>query len=125
MNFTMTITDLFVMSAPVANELTTRFPWEVDKPTLEGTVALLQKDMTYMVTHTAVLVHSNNAPLRMLVNTRRGQIVPRNECKFKDGTTLEFQDLGMPQINVSEMSVPELIELVWNKAQELGLELVT
>lgn len=90
---------------------------------MEDTIRAIQRDMAYMHAYTSVVVRSNCPVLCMLVNTRRGQIVPRNECKFKDGTTLEFQDLGMPQPNTPEMTVQELVAHVWDKAQELGLEL--
>lgn len=101
-----------------------RFPWEpAPQPSTDETVARLQRDVLYMVTHTAIMVHSSRAELCMLVNTRRGQIVPRNEMKFADGTTLEFQDIGMPQVGISEMTVQELIAHVWTVAHELGLEI--
>lgn len=91
---------------------------------LEDTVTLLQRDFAYAMTHTAVMVHSPHDALRMLVNTRRGQIIPVGECRFKDGTTLEFQDIGMPQPNVPAMTVQELVAMVWRTAAEIGLELV-
>ena len=104
-----------------------KFPWEVQLPAVpvEDTVALLQKDFAYAVQMTAVLVHSNRPEFQMLVNTPRGQIVPRNECKFTDGTTVEFQDVGMPQPSAVFMSVKELIAQVWDRARELGLEIQT
>lgn len=106
-------------------ELTTqRFPWEPAVQTTEDTVKLLQRDFTYAVLHTAVLVHSKHAALQMLVNTRRGQVIPRGECKFNDGSTLEFQDVGMPQPGAPVMSVQELMTRAWEIARELGLELV-
>lgn len=97
------------------------FPWEQPTP-LADTVAALQRDLAYMVTHTAVLVHSNHPALAMLVNTPRGQLV-RGQCEFTDGTTMELQDVGMPQVGASEMSVQELIARTWGIARELGLEL--
>jgi hypothetical protein len=100
-----------------------RFPWE--PVPVQDTVALLQKDVAYMVQYTAVLVHSNNPALSMLVNTPRGQIIPRNECKFAEGTTIEFQDIGMPQVNAPIMTVSELIAKVWDAVRELGLEIQT
>lgn len=90
---------------------------------LQDTVRLLQADFAYAMTHTAVLVHSPHDKLRMLVNTARGQIVPAGECRFTDGTTLEFQDIGMPQPNAPAMTVQELVTRVWQIAAELGLEL--
>jgi hypothetical protein len=99
-----------------------RFPWE--PVPLEDTVALLQRDFAYAVGHTAVMVHSPHEALQIIVNTKRGQIVPRGECRFSDGSTLEFSDLGMPQIGVPEMNVPELMARVWEIARELGLELL-
>ena len=102
-------------------ELTTRFPWE--PAPLADTVALLQRDMRYVLSHTAVMVHSPHEALQIIVNTKRGQIVPRGECKFSDGTTLEFQDIGAPQVGAPEMTVPELMTRVWEIARELGLEL--
>lgn len=107
-------------------ELTTRFPWEPEPVTLEDTartVKLLQQDMQYAVLFTAVLVHSKHEALRMLVNTARGQIIPRGECKFKDGTAVEFQDVGMPQPGAPQMTVQELTAKIWDVARELGLEL--
>jgi len=109
----------------MTNNLTPqRFPWEpAPPPTTDETVAKLQRDVLYMVTHTAVMVHSSRPELCMLVNTRRGQIIPRNEMKLKDGTTLEFQDIGMPQVGVSEMSVKDLLVHVLETMRSLGLEL--
>lgn len=100
-----------------------RFPWE--PVPVEETLALLQRDLAYAVQYTAVVVHSNRPELAMCVNTKRGQIVPLGECKFTDGTTLELQDIGMPQVGAPTMTVPELMTRVWNAARELGLELVT
>ncbi len=102
-------------------EVTTRFPWE--PLPLADTVALLQRDFAYAVQHTAVLVRSNRPELQILVNTQRGQIVPRGECKFTDGSTFELQDLGMPQIGAQVMSVRDLVAKVWDITRELGLEI--
>jgi hypothetical protein len=96
-------------------------PWEI-APVGE-TVALMQADLAYMVTHTAVIVHSNRPELRMLVNTPRGQIIPRGECKFTDGSTIELQDIGMPQPKAPTMAVQEIMARVWEAARDLGLEL--
>lgn len=100
-----------------------RFPWEA-VPVAE-TLALLQRDVAYMVTYTAVVVHSNRPELAMCVNTKRGQIVPRGECQFTDGSTVEFQDIGMPQVGAPVTTVQELTARVWSLARDLGLELVT
>lgn len=111
------------------------FPWEQlpavqaapEPPAVrstEDTVALLQRDFAYAVQMTAVLVHSNQPALAMLINTARGQIVPRGQCKFTDGSTVEFQDIGMPQPNAPLMTVQELMARVWNIASELGLEII-
>jgi len=96
-------------------------PWEAAP--VQETVALMQTDMAFMVTHTAVLVHSNRPELRMLVNTLRGQIIPRGECRFTDGSTIELQDIGMPQPKVLTMTVQEVMARVWEVARNLGLEL--
>lgn len=112
----------------------TVFPWEQlpavqDAPeppavrSTEETVSAMQRDLAYMVTHTAVLVHSNRPELAMLVNTPRGQIVPRGQCKFTNGSTIEFQDIGMPQPGAAVMTVSELMARVWGIAREIGLEL--
>lgn len=98
-----------------------RFPWE-PVPT-EETVAALQRDMAYIVAYTAVMVHSTRPELQMVVNTRRGQIVPRGECSFTEGTTFELQDIGAPQIGADEMTVKDLMAKVFEIATELGLEL--
>lgn len=100
---------------------TQRFPWE-PVPVSE-TLALLQRDFAYAVAHTAVTVHSSRPELRMLVNTKRGQIIPLGECRFTDGTTFELQDIGMPQVGASSMSVQELMTRLWEIARELELEL--
>ncbi len=103
-----------------------KFPWETDQlpaVPIEDTIRLLQKDFAYAVQCTAVTVHSNNPAFEMLVNTPRGQIIPRNECRFTDGTTIEFQDVGMPQPNAPFMSVKELLARVWDLARGLNLEL--
>ena len=111
------------------------FPWEqlpatVEAPqapatrSTEDTVAALQRDFAYAVQYTAILVHSNQPALQMLVNTARGQIVPRGQCKFSDGSTMELQDLGMPQINAPQMTVQKLMARAWDIARELGLELM-
>lgn len=107
------------------------FPWDqlpaiiepAQPPAVVDVVAALQRDMAYMVTHTGIMVHSNQAALSMLVNTVRGQIIPRGVCTFTDGSTIEFQDIGMPQIGAPEMTVRDLMAQVWNVARELGLEL--
>jgi hypothetical protein len=98
-----------------------RMPWE--PVPVQETVALMQADMAFMVTHTAVLVHSNRPELRMLVNTPRGQIVPRGECRFMDGSAIELQDIGMPQPKAPTMTVQEVMARVWEVARDLGLEL--
>ncbi len=98
-----------------------RMPWEPVPP--EETIAAMQRDMAYMVQFTAVLVHSNNDALSMLVNTPRGQIIHHGEVRFTNGTTVEFQDIGMPQPGAPTLSVPDLIARVWEIARELGLEL--
>lgn len=109
----------------MTNEVTPfkRFPWE--PVPVEETLSLLQRDVAYMVAHTAVVVHSSHAALSMCVNTPRGQIVPRGECRFTDGTTVEFQDIGMPQPGAPLMTVARLMTQVWEVARDLGLELVT
>lgn len=108
----------------MSNELTTRFPWEPAVQTTEETVKLLQRDFTYAVMFTAVIVHSEHDGLKMCVNTRRGQIVPRGECKFSDGTKFELQDIGMCQPGAPEMTVEDLLVELWARAHGLGLEMV-
>lgn len=106
----------------MANDLTPqRLPWE---PVPVGeTVTKLQADLRFIVAYTAVMVHSKHETLQMLVNTRRGQIVPRGECKFSDGSAMEFQDIGMPQPGAPVMTVQELVAKAWETAKILGLEL--
>ncbi|MEL7086876.1 MAG: hypothetical protein AAGL98_00290 [Planctomycetota bacterium] len=98
-----------------------RFPWE--PVPIDETVAALQRDFAYAVQYTAVLVHSNEPALSMLVNTQRGQIVPRGRCVFAGGSYAEFQDIGMPQPGAPVMTVPELLARVYDVARDLGLEL--
>ena len=78
----------------------------------------------YAVRMTAIIVRSNNPAFATVVNTERGQIVPRGEVKFTDGTTVELCDVGMCQPNVPEMTVQDIIARVWAMATELGLEMV-
>lgn len=110
------------------NELTVqRYPWEpVPAPSTDDVVEALRRDFAYAVENTAIAVHSTNPAFRMLVNTRRGQLVPRNECKFSDGTTVELQDIGMcqPGANVPHMTVREIMTYILELAKELNLELV-
>lgn len=100
------------------------FPWEPAPRLVEDIVALLQNDFAYAVAHTAVVVHSNNPALVFTANTHRGQLVPRGEVKFFDGTTIELQDIGMPQVHAQYMTVPQIMSRVWKLASDLGLELV-
>jgi hypothetical protein len=110
-------------------------PWEnlpvvqtsLEAPAVQSTadtVALLQADMRYLVAHTAIKVHSNRPELQMIVNTQRGQIVPRGKCKFTDGSTVEFQDIGMPQVGCETMTVAELMARVWDAAKNLGITIL-
>lgn len=96
-----------------------RMPWE--PVPVEETVAMLQRDFAYAVINTGVIVRSNQVALRMVVNTARGQIVPRGVGRFIDGSTVEFQDLGMPQPNSPQMTVEQLVKQVADAARELGL----
>jgi len=91
-------------------------------------VELLQLDFAYAVTHTAVVVHSNNPAMVFTANTQRGQLVPRGEVKFLGAngvaaTTIELQDIGMPQVHAQYMTVQQIMSRVWKLASELGLEL--
>ena len=99
------------------------FPWEPAPRSVEDAIALLQSDFAYAVTHTAVVVHSNNPALMFTANTHRSQLVPRGEVKFLDGTTVELQDIGMPQVHAQYMTVQQIMSRVWKLASELGLEL--
>ena len=106
----------------MSNDLTI-FPWEPTPPAVADTVAALQRDFAYAVANTAIAVHSDNPAFTMTVNTRRGQIVPRGQVRFSDGTTVELQDIGMCQPNVPHMTVQEIMSRIWALATELGLEL--
>ena len=99
------------------------FPWDPPRRSVEDTIALLQNDFAYAVANTAIVVHSNNPALVFTANTARGQLVPRGEVKFTDGTTVELQDIGMPQINVPQMTVQAIAARVWSIVAKLGLEL--
>lgn len=115
------------------DEVTTpfRLPWEAPAApapatrSVEEIVANLQRDFEYATVTTSIIVHSNNPLFTMLANTRRGQLIPRGECKFTDGTTVELQDMGMCQPNVPYMSVQEIMDRVWELAKENDLELVS
>lgn len=104
-----------------------KFPWDaetlpaaVERP-LDDTIRALQHDFAYAVAHTAVVVHSKHEALQLLVNTPRGQVIPRGECKLTDGSTIEFQDIGMPQVGARLLSVKELLGEVWGIVAGLGL----
>jgi len=107
------------------------YPWEQLPATTEpaqplavaDVVGLIQADLRFMTAYTAVQVHSTRPALEIVVNTPRGQIVPRGQSSFTDGTTIEFQDIGMPQPGAPVMTVKDLMAMVWEVATELGLEL--
>jgi len=56
-----------------------------------------------------------------LVNTRRGQIVPRGECKFTDGSKSELQDIGMPQPGMPTMTVQRVDGVLVERATDLKI----
>lgn len=89
---------------------------------VEEQVSRLRDDVTVMVTHTGILVRSSREELRFQINTPRGQIIPRGEAKYSDGSTIEFQDLGMPQPGAPFMSIEELVNKILKTAFDLGLE---
>lgn len=89
---------------------------------VEEQVSLLRDDVAIMVTHTGILVRSPHPEMRFRINTPRGQIVPRGEAKYSDGSTIEFQDLGMPQPGAPFMSIEDLVNKVLKTAHDLGLE---
>jgi len=115
------------------------FPWEKPAPlpmpwdapavpvrSTDDTVRALQRDVAYMVTHTAIMVHATGpqaAALGMLINTRRGQLVPTGEVKCSGGHTLRFQDLGMPQPGAPEATVQWLVAEMVDVTHRLGLEI--
>lgn len=103
-----------------------KFPWEAQLPAvpIEDTVAALQRDFAYAVQMTAVRVHSNDPELATTANVPRGEIVPRGVCKFTNGVTVEFHDIGMPQIDVPAMTMHELVAHIWATALVKGLEIV-
>lgn len=99
------------------------FPWDPPRRSVEDTVALLQNDFAYAVANTCVVVHSNNPAFAFIANTQRGQLVPRGEVKFTDGTTVELQDIGMCQPNTPYLSVQQIMSRIWKLASDLGLEI--
>ncbi len=112
-----------------------KFPWEEQVPavpepppappsTIEETLTALQRDFAYAVQYTAIRVHSNRPELCATVNTRRGQIIPKGVATFSDGTTTEFQDMGMPQVGAGSVEcITDLIAMVLDIATEKGLTL--
>lgn len=98
-------------------------PWDEEPaaPTTAELVEAMRRDWLYAVANTAIAVHSNNDAFKMLVNTKRGQLVPRNEVKFSDGTTVELQDIGMCQPGLPYMTVQEILGKIVEIAGELGL----
>jgi hypothetical protein len=104
--------------AKIAEAYTNKFS------SLESTVRALQADMLFAVNHTSVLVRSNDSALRMVFNTERGQSMPDPlKCTFRDGTTMEFQDISMPQVNVPTKTMKEIVTTALEKAFALGLKL--
>jgi hypothetical protein len=103
-------------------------PWERPdaNPEIEDLaeiVRALQADFRFMVGHTAILVRSNDEALRMVFNTERGQSMPDPlKCTFRDGTTMEFQDIGMPQPGVPTKTIKEVVTAALEKAFALGLQ---
>jgi hypothetical protein len=100
------------------------FPWDPPKRSVEDTLELVRNDFAYAIANTAIVVHSNNPAFAFIANTQRGQLVPRGEVKFSDGTTVELQDIGMPQPNVPYMAVQQIMSRVWKLVSELRLEIV-
>ncbi len=100
------------------------FPWDPPQRSTADTIALLQNDLAYAVANTAVVVHSNNPAFAFIANTQRGQLVPRGEVKLSDGTTVELQDIGMPQPNVPYATVQQIMSRLWKLASDSGLEIV-
>ena len=103
-------------------------PWEQpDTPPetddVAETVRALQADLRFIVSHTAILVRSSDPALRMVFNTERGQSMPDPlKCTFRDGTTMEFQDIGMPQPGVPTKIIEEIVVAALEKALALGLQ---
>lgn len=102
------------------NEL---FPWDPPRRSVEDTIALIQNDFAYAVANTCIVVHSSNSAFAFVTNTQRGQLVPRGEVRFSDGTTVELQDIGMCQPNVPYMNVQQIMSRIWKLASDLGLEI--
>lgn len=99
-------------------------PWAQPERPLSETVRLLQADVSYMVKHTAVAVHVTGphaATLSMVANTPRGQLVPTGEGRLTQGHVVIFQDIGMPQPGLPEMTIDELSQALTEKALALGL----
>jgi len=91
---------------------------------VEETVKALQQDMAFAIRYTCIIVHSNRAEFQMAFNVPRGELVPRNEGRFTDGTTVEMQDIGMPQPNTPISDVAKISQLIVDIAAALKLELV-
>jgi hypothetical protein len=124
------------------------YPWEKVDPLkeLQDTVQLLQQDFAYALKYTAILVRSSNPDLCLIVNTERGPNIPSGKACFVASaaaqvdkgtypqneeatasslyTTIEMQDIGMPQPGIPLMTMGELAKFILQKTQELGLELV-
>jgi hypothetical protein len=95
----------------------------MDRLNIVETVRALQADLQFMVSHTAILVRSDNLLLRMVFNTERGQSMPNPlKCTFRDGTVMEFQDIGMPQPGVPIKTIKEIVTAALEKAFSLGLQ---
>lgn len=106
-----------------------RMPWEDEAPVdplkvMEEKLARLAYDLSIMITHTCIEVQSSDDTVLsgVRMNVPRGSC-PDGKTTFKDGTTIEFKDLGMPQPNTAFGSVGDLLQNVHQLATEEGLEL--
>lgn len=101
-----------------------RMPWETDpEPTTEEKLERLRKDVSAMVACTCALVRSSHEDLHGLrMNVPRGT-VPKGQSFYKDGTTLEIVDLGMPQPQTPFGAITDLLAIIADAAKEAGLEL--
>lgn len=114
-------------NTPVVLEPFPTLPTPAPARTVEATLAALQDDVRYVVSHTAVLVYVEGPQandIGMLFNTRRGQKVPTGTSNATGGHTFEFRDLGAPQPGAPEMTIAEAVNALYFKLLHLGLEVL-
>lgn len=97
------------------------WPWA---PQPEDPLADIKRDMGTMITHTCLAVKSSHEAFKgMAMNVPRSVDNPTGKGTYRDGTTIEFIDLGMPQLGVQFGTIADLLRTVEWAAKDAELEL--